>query len=353
MSTPQHISLVEVTRGKIVESIHYGSAAVANVDGNVLASIGDPQAVCFLRSSAKPLQLLALLEAGGLDRFQLTGQEIAIMCASHSGSDEHFQVLQTLQKKIGISQADLLCGIHPPTDRPTAERLLLAGEKPTPNRHNCSGKHTGMLALAKMLDAPLDNYLAIDHPVQQKILHTFAEMCDMQVTEIELGVDGCSAPVFAVPLTKAALAFARLSDPGQLQPRRADACRLIFASMCAHPYMVAGTGRFDTDFMSAAQGKIICKSGAEGYLAIGIQPGAGKAHNPAMGLALKISDGDADNRAAPLAALEILSQLDTLKPEVLEKLTRFLRRPVTNWRGLEVGEIRPAPTLRLKKEQIV
>lgn len=350
MHVPQHISLVEVTRGRIIESIHYGSAAVANVDGHLLASIGDPQAVCFLRSSAKPLQLLALLEAGGAERFQLTGQEIAIMCASHSGSDEHFQVLQTLQKKIGIDENILQCGVHPPTDRPTAERLLLAGEKPTPNRHNCSGKHTGMLALAKMLDAPFENYLEIEHPVQQKILRTFEEMCGLQPEQIELGTDGCSAPVFAIPLRNAAMAFARLSDPGNLEAKRASACQRIFKSMSEHPYMVAGSGRFDTEFMSATQGKFISKSGAEGYVAIGIPSGVATYTSSSMGFALKISDGDADNRAAPLAALEILSQLGVLKPEVLQKLTRFLRRPVTNWRGLEVGEIRPAPTLRINQE---
>jgi len=346
MASPHHIPLVEVTRGKIVESVHYGSAVVANANGHIVASVGDPQAVCFLRSSAKPLQLIALLEAGGAQRFQLTGQEIAIMCASHSGSDEHFQVLQTLQAKIGISQADLLCGIHPPTDRQTAERLLIASEKPTPNRHNCSGKHTGMLALARILAASLNNYLDIDHPVQQLILRTFADICSMQPDQIELGIDGCSAPVFAVPLANAALAFARLSDPGQLGSKRADACRLIFESMSAHPYMVAGNGRFDTEFMSVLGGKIICKSGAEGYVAIGVQSGLVGTDSPAMGLALKISDGDADNRAGPLVAVEILSQLGVLKQEEMDKLQRFVHRPVTNWRKLEVGEIRPTTLLK-------
>ena len=344
-SNLNHIPLVEVTRGKIVESVHYGSVAIVDNGGHLLHGLGDPQAVCFLRSSAKPLQVLALLEGGGAEKFGLTDQEIAVMCSSHSGSDEHFQVLQALQAKIGIRESDLLCGVHPPTDKPTAKRLLIAGQKPTPNRHNCSGKHTGMLALAKILSAPLENYLDIDHPVQQKILHTFAEMCDFPVDQIELGVDGCSAPVFAIPLTNAAMAFARLADPAQLDGKRMAACQKVFASMSAHPYLVAGTDRFDTDFMTVAGGKAISKSGAEGYVAIGIQPGALAKDSPAIGLALKISDGDSENRAGPLLAVEILSKLGLLSNDEMSRLQPYRSRSVTNWRKLEVGEIRPTASI--------
>jgi L-asparaginase II len=342
MHLPAHVPLVEVTRGESVESIHYGSAVVATENGEITTTAGDSGAVCYLRSSAKPFQALAFIERGGANVYHLTLKEIAILCASHSGTEDHVHTLQELHKKIGISAADLQCGIHPPMDRASAEALLLRGEKPNPLHHNCSGKHTGMLAFAKMIGAPLDNYLDIHHPVQQTILKTFSEMCDVAIEDIELGIDGCSAPVFAIPLKKAALGFARFSSPEHLSPARRDACRLIFKAMTTHPDMVAGPGQVDTIFMQAMQGKVLCKSGAEGYLALGIQANSHHNGNQALGMTIKISDGDAEHRAAPLVALEILKHLGILDAEQQNATREFGSRPIKNWRGLVVGEIRPS-----------
>jgi len=333
--------VVEVTRGKTVESIHLGAVAVVDATGHLLASCGDPRSVTFLRSSSKPFQALPLIEMGGVERFGLEGREIAIQCASHSGTDDHYHVISALQQKIGISESDLKCGTHPPFHEPTWHALLKRGETPTPNRHNCSGKHTGMIAQAKLRSLDYENYLNVDHPVQQTILQVFAEMCDLETADIALGVDGCSAPVFAIPLFNAALGYARLSDPRSLQAGRAAACRTITGAMMAHPEMVAGPGRFDTVLMQAAQGQIFSKMGAEGYQGIGVLPGVLEKDSPGVGIAFKIADGDLAGRAAPLVAIEVLRQLGALKESQIETLQNFYTRPVLNWRKLEVGEIRP------------
>jgi L-asparaginase II len=199
MTTPDHKPLFVLTRGEIVESIHYGSIAVVDKEGVLRASAGDPSAVTFLRSTAKPFQLLPFLANGGASYYHLEPQEIAVMSASHSGSDEHFAVVSGLQSKIGIGEADLLCGVHPPYDESTNEAMRARGEEPSPNRHNCSGKHTGMLAYARMMGWPTSDYINPDHPVQQSILKTFAMICDLEVEQVRLGIDGCSAPNFAVP----------------------------------------------------------------------------------------------------------------------------------------------------------
>lgn len=331
-----------LTRGETVESIHFGGIAVVNEQGRLVASYGDPETVTFLRSTAKPFQALPFIEAGGAEFFDLSLQEIALICASHAGTDEHFAVLQPLQAKTGVGEGDLHCGIHPPYDKETAEAMRKRGEEPTPNRHNCSGKHTGMLAFCRMKAWPLEEYLDPDHPVQQAILQTFAEMCALPIDRVATGVDGCSAPNFAVPLYNAALSYARLCAPGEFVEHRAVACRTITRAMAAYPGMIAGPNRFDTCLMETAAGRIVAKGGAEGYQGIGLLPGAIGAGSGALGIAVKIADGDPKGRARPAVTLEMLRQLGALNEEELAELAQFgPRTPVHNWRDLVVGEARP------------
>lgn len=330
--------VIEVTRGRIVESIHFGAAAVVTSEGRLIAYHGDPYAVSFMRSAAKPFQALPFIELDGDEKFGFTPAEVGLICASHSGTDEHREALMRLQAKIGITEADLMCGTHPPFHQPTADSLLIQGLKPTSNRHNCSGKHTGMLAHALLRGMPLSKYLEMDLPVQQSILQDFAEMCGMPAEQVELGIDGCSAPNFAVPLFNAALGFARLSDPRDQKPERARACQKIFDGMVGAPGMVAGPGRFDTLFMETKKGQILTKTGAEGYQAFGVPATNGR---PGLGIVLKIADGDLTERARTLMGLEILRQLDLLTPDEATQLAAFDTRKITNWRNIEVGEIRP------------
>ena len=359
MPIPQYVPLVETTRGAIVESIHYGAIAVCDTQGRLLARAGDAEALVFLRSSSKPFQALPLVEGGGMERFGLNDRELALMCSSHSGTDEHVAVLTALQRKLGVSAAELLCGTHTPSDPLTAERMFLRGEENSPLRHNCSGKHTGMLAQALLYGDPRQDYIDPGHPVQQRILRVFSEMTGVPVPEIILGTDGCSAPVFAVPLRAAAYAFARLADPSALPEPRRSALRRIFSAMTSHPDMVAGPDTFDTRLMTAGRGRVLTKGGAEGYQALAVLPAGSSG---AMGITLKISDGDlaqADRgqranaiaprgggRARSTAALEALRQLGVLDSAQLAELSDFAPRALSNWRNIPIGEIRPVFNLK-------
>jgi L-asparaginase II len=355
--TETYQPIFEVTRGRIVESIHFGAAAVVDSGGRLLAGLGDTKVITFLRSSAKPFQALPFIERGGDQTFHLTSREVALICGSHDGTDEHVEVLKGIQSKVGVQERDLLCGVHPISHLPTVEAMRARGEVPTPNRHNCSGKHTGMLAAARMRGLPIADYINPEHPVQKAILETLAEMCSIPMEQIEVGIDGCSVPNFAIPLYNAALGFARLCDPRGLLVERAAACRRITQSMMANPVMVGGPDRFDTLLMQACSGHMVAKGGAEGYMILGIMGGMLGAESPGVGIAFKISDGDlkiqkADgstyNRVRPAVALEILRQMGYISKKELEMLAADFGpvKPVTNWRKVVVGESRPAFTLQ-------
>lgn len=333
--------LLERTRGTTVESLHYGAATVVDSTGKLLSWIGNPQLVTFLRSAAKPFQALPFIERGGALAFDLLPHEIAQICASHGGTDLHAQTVAEIQRKVGVDESCLQCGTHPPLDRATSERLIAEGLQPTPIRHNCSGKHSGMLAHAKMRHLALDTYLEREHPIQKDILQTFAEMCQIDLAEIQLGTDGCSAPNFAIPLYNAALGYARLCDPQDLPTERAAACQTINSAMIAHPEYVSGYGRFDTRLMQVGHGRFVVKGGAEGYQSLGILPNLAEAGSKGVGIALKISDGDPSGNIRAAVMLEILHQLGYLGKAELGELAEFApAQPIYNWRKLRVGESR-------------
>ncbi len=345
--------VVEVTRGGVVESVHYGAAAVADRSGRLLAWVGDPQAVTFLRSSAKPFQALPLVEGGGLDAYGLTPRQLALICASHAGTDAHKAMAESIQAKVGLEESNLLCGTHPPYDAQTWSRMRDAGEPLTSNRHNCSGKHTGMLTQARFLGLPLETYIDPNHPVQGRILDAFSALCGLSPAQVLLGVDGCSVPTFAVPLAAAATGYARLADPSDLPPERARAVRRIVEAMVTNPDMVDGPGRFDTRLMQTTGGRILSKGGAEGFRGLAILPGALGPGSPGLGVAIKIADGDPGKltdsppgqRAGRRTALALLAQLGALVPDQLDELAEFGTQPVTNFRKLLVGETRACLTL--------
>ena len=343
--------LLELSRGDLVESVHCGAIAISDKQGNLIGSIGDLQLVTFLRSSAKPFQALPLIESGADEFYGLTPQEISLICASHSGTDEHVAILTDLQAKVGISEAQLLCGIHPPYDEQTAFTLKLHGQQPTSNRHNCSGKHTGMLIYSKFVEITSPEYISLDHPLQKRILTSLAEMAELSVDQINLGIDGCSAPNFAIPLRSAAQAFARLCDPAELSSSRARACQKITSAMMAYPIMVAGRERFDTRLMDTLPGRIVSKGGAEGYQGIGIMRDTLYPGSPSLGIAIKIADGDLNGRVRPAVTLEVLHQLGAIPEEDLNKLVEFGPvKTLKNWRQKEVGTSQPCFNLDIHTE---
>jgi len=344
--------LVEVVRGGMVESIHLGAVAVVDSRGNLISSLGNANKTVFLRSSAKPFQVIPLIEMGGMEKFGLTDRELAVMCASHSGTDEHVRAVEGIQKKIGVNESELLCGSHEPFDKPTAQALVERHEETTSNRNNCSGKHTGMLAQALLLNASKDDYIDPQHPVQVGILRIIGKMCDLQPGKVEIGIDGCSAPVFGVPLRNAALAYARLGDPTKLSEKRASAIHRITKAMTSYPDMVAGPGRFDTLLMQAGKGMIASKMGAEGFQGVTIMPDTHKMNSPASGICIKIADGDLSGRAVPVVTLEILNELGVLPQEITELKNTIGSRILFNFSGKQIGEIREAFTLDVHGKDI-
>ena len=347
----------ELTRGMTVESVHYGAIAVVDSHGKLVAWHGNPDAVTYLRSTAKPFQVLPFIENGGQQYYQLTAREIALMCASHAGTDEHVAVARSIQEKTGVSESELLCGVHPLSHQPTIEAMRLRDEPLTPNRHNCSGKHSGMLAYTRMLAQravlAIDGkpYIDPDHPIQIQILDALAEMCCLPASQIGVGIDGCSAPNFALPLRHAAWGYAHLCDSEcdeATPPARVAACHTICGAMTAHPEMVSGEGHFDTCLMEATRGRLVSKGGAEGYQGIGLMPGVLDPGSPAVGIALKISDGDLRSKVRSAVALEVLLQLGLLTAEEIQALASFGPCfPVYNWRKIPVGEARPVFRLNL------
>jgi L-asparaginase II len=329
-------SEVVLARGPIVESRHQVSAAVCDAAGRLVAWSGDPGLVTYMRSSAKPLQALALIETGAADAFGLTPQEIAVTCASHSGEDVHTGAVRSILAKAGVAEGALCCGTHAPIDRESARRLVLAGAKPTEVYSNCSGKHAGMLAVCQRQGWPLAGYRELDHPLQQLLMANIAAMAGVHPASVAIGVDGCGVPVHGVSLAAMATAFARLASPGGLTEARQGAVRRIVAAMQGFPHMVAGRGRFTTELMQAARPRVVAKSGAEAVYTLGLT-------EHALGVALKVHDGN--SRAAAPAAMSILAGLGALPSADLAALCAWSQPPVRNSLGDAVARLEPRISL--------
>ena len=328
--------LARVTRGDRVESVHRGSVAVVDEDGCLLASAGLPRAGIYWRSAAKPFQAMALLDAGGERAFRLGSDEIALLCASHGGEPRHVAAARRLLERGGFGPQDLACGAHLPMHEPSARALLAAGSRPTPLHNNCSGKHAGLLLACRLLGFDAQGYWLPDHPIQRIVKKRLAASCDVPPSRVGIAVDGCSLPVFYLPLSRLALAYARLVAPSR-EDETGDpkVRRRICRAMWESPGMVAGRDRFTTDFLAAGPASWIGKEGAEGVYAMGVS--SRRRGEKALGIAFKLEDGSA--RARDAVALDILSRLDRLPGAARRALTRYLSPVLRNVRGLEVGRI--------------
>lgn len=339
--------LVEGTRGDLVELIHRGHVAVVDATGGLLYSAGDPDKLTSMRSAAKPIQAIPIIESGAADRFGLDSGDLAIICSSHNSEPVHIEAVTRLLAKLGLSEEALQCGTHPPFDRRSADEIIRGGRELSPAYSNCSGKHTGMMALAAFLGHPLEGYFLPGHEVQQIILDTISQVTEVPRSEIRIGVDGCGVPVFGLPLRAMALAFARLADPDRMPESKQEPARQLRDAMLKHPYLVAGRNRICTALMQKAPGKVVAKSGADGIYCVGVLPGVVSGvsdHLPGIGIAVKIDDGS--DRARHPVVMETLRQLGALTGEELDALGWYHRTPIKNFRGETVGELRPAFRLR-------
>ena len=290
-------------RGELVDQIHRGHIAVTDHTGRILWKLGDPERLTFARSSAKPLQAIPVAESGALEHYGITPQELAVICSSHNGEPFHVKAVESILRKAGLSPDQLCCGAEYPMYVPAEDALKIAGIPRAPIYCDCSGKHAGMLITARHFGESLENYTALEHPVQQRILSVFAEMCGVETSEVQLAVDGCGVPVHAT-------------------------LRRITSAMTAHPEMVAGTDRVCTQLMAAFGDRIFCKSGASAFYAVGIK-------DKGIGIALKMEDGASS--IVPYAILSVLTQLGVITPEEACSLPRYHDKNLYNNHHAVVG----------------
>jgi len=340
--------LVEVKRGSITESRHRGHIVVVDPEGNIIASLGAPENVTYLRSSAKPLQAIPLLTTGAAERFDFTDREVALACGSHNGEPIHTELAASMLRKIGLGPEALRCGAHEPYSTEAALELRARGEQPSALHNNCSGKHAGMLAVAVHLGASTDNYESPENPVQKAIVDIVSQFSGVAVTDMAIGVDGCAVPAFGITVKAMALAYARLIAPlASFDKKTRDACERIVRVMSANPELIGGTSdRLDTELMRAAPRRLVSKVGAEGVYTAGVQPS--EEWPQGLGIAIKIEDGD-DKRARPTVVIESLRQLGVLRDESLEAVARYAFFPVKNRRDDVVGEVSASFDLKVKR----
>jgi L-asparaginase II len=325
---------VEVVRHGVVESRHRVHAAVVDSGERLRASLGDPDRVTFLRSAAKPFQALPVVADGAMDRFGIALEELAICCGSHSGEPRHLEVAGSLLRRLGLDGESLACGPHDPVHEPSRRALAEAGLEPMRLHNNCSGKHAGMLALARVHGWECDGYHRPEHPVQQRVLSEIARWVGVPVEAMALGTDGCGVVSPALPLRHVALGYARLASAARCGDHDPT---YVVGAMTSYPDMVAGEQRLCSDLMRRTAGRVFAKVGAEGVYAVGV-PGA------ELGITVKIEDGAA--RALAPAVLSLLRQLDLISEDDFGALYQHAFPELLNTRGEVVGEIRAAFTLR-------
>ncbi len=316
--------LAEILRGHAVESFHRGAFAISNAQGKIIQQQGDISRAIFPRSAIKAFQCVPLIESGAADYFDFDDEDIALACSSHNGEAEHLRVASSMLAKAGIDEAAYECGSQWPERMDDKSALIKAAQLPRAIHNNCSGKHAGMLAFAKHKGVPFADYVKRDHPVQQAVAKALDHYCKINTENAPCGIDGCSVPTWAMPLENLAQGFAKLFAQGNATGQR------IAKAARAHPFLIAGSNRFDTKIMTAVP-RLFIKVGAEGVF-------CGAIPHAALGFALKIDDGAI--RGAEVAAANMLAKLDCWTPTEKAAIESFTKSSMSNWRKLEVGETR-------------
>jgi L-asparaginase II len=325
---PEHVPLIRTTRGRFPECVHLGSVAVVDAQGALIAGVGDAHGMNFTRSALKPLQALGFVQDGGVQRFGFDSQMLALMCASHGGEAMHVKVVQRMLERIGARESDLRCGCHPPSYFTHTETSIPPGAHFSQLHHNCSGKHAGFLAFCRMHGQPLRRYLDLDSPLQQRVRANVERFAGQR--DLPIGIDGCSAPNFAMPLSSLAHTFGRLAAG-----ESPELAALAYA-MKRHPDLVSGTSRSDLMLMQAGAGDWVSKVGADGVQAIGVR-------SRGIGIAIRIADGN--RRALHVATIAVLQQLGLIDTPAGTPLAALDERVIRNYRGVAVGLVEPTFSL--------
>ena len=325
----EHPLAVDIRRGGSVESTHLVDIAVVDSDGRLILGYGDVERPVFPRSAMKPLQALALVEQlqqRDLDQ-SLSAESLCVTCASHNGQAAHLQAAGDLLRQFDIPEHHLICGAHWSLDQDSLIDQVRTIPQPTRLHNNCSGKHAGMLVLARLLDAPFDGYQRLDHPVQQRILGCLEAMAGCALTGYGAAVDGCGAPALAGPLGNWARGFALFTGDGPLPEHRQAACQTLAQAIADAPYLIAGDRRLCSTVNQAFGTAVTVKTGAEGVYAAAF-------HELGLGLMLKARDGA--KRAAEQALLHVMTRLGLNLPALVAE---SFQPVLTNWAGEAVGDI--------------
>jgi L-asparaginase II len=321
--------LVEALRGRLVESRHRGAVAVVDADGRGVLLLGDTGRPIYPRSAIKALQALPLIESGAADRFGLADEELALACSSHSGEPGHVATATRMLERAGLDASALRCGAHWPISQAAGQALARAGGTASALHNNCSGKHSGFLCTACALGVDKASYVEPTHPVQRAVKGILESLGGAPVGEDVCAVDGCSVPTWALPLDALAHAFARFGSGVGMGPERAKAAARLRAACAAHPWHVAGTGRFCTELMQRFGARIFAKTGAEGVYCAAL---------PEQGLGVAVKCDDGAGRAAEVILAATLARL---LPDDGPALEPFARPVLRNWNGNVVGSLRP------------
>lgn len=333
--------LIEVTRGRLVECSHRAAVAVVRGEDEILLAIGDCERPVFPRSAIKSLQALALVESGACERFSFDDKALALACASHAGQPGHVEIARRMLDQTGLDEGALACGAHWPSRAEAARDLARTADRPSRLHNNCSGKHAGMLATAVHLGEPVDGYTDPAHPVQVRIRGALEELTGAALMPEYCGMDGCSAPNWAMGLETMARAFARVASASGAGERFAGAYRRIMSACWAEPFLVGGTDRLDTVLLGLLRHRAITKTGAEGVYCAAV-PELG------IGIALKVDDGA--KRASQALIVHVLAALfGDADRDAFEELKS---QRLYNWDAIMVGEVRPADELVLALRQI-
>jgi len=328
--------LVEITRGALVESAHRGAAIVVDAKGGVVFEAGNVDLPIYPRSAVKALLALPMVEGGAAARLGLTDAEIALACSSHSGEEDHVATAISMLAKAGRDETCLECGTHWPSYDVASRALAASGKVPSALHNNCSGKHSGFICLACDRGDDPKGYIRPDHPTMKVITAALADMTSTRLDENNFAVDGCSIPTYAIPLRALALGFARFATGQGIGADRAAAAKRIREAVAAQPRMVAGTNRFDTKVIAALGERAFVKGGAEGVHCAAI---------PELGLGIAVKCDDGAGRAADVVTAALLARLlpnNGTPDPVLATLANPL---LTNWNGIEVGQMRAAGPL--------
>jgi L-asparaginase II len=335
------VPLVETTRGfadtgYFAENVHLGSVAVVDTKGTLLWSAGDPHVFTFTRSAIKPFQALPFLRGDGPARFGFSKDELAMLCASHSGEAKHVAAVESMLSKIGLDENCLACGCQTPLYYDSVGIAAPTGQRWRPVHHNCSGKHSGFLAWCRLHDLTVADYVDRGHPLQQAVRATLADLTGMQADAMPAGLDGCSAPNYALPLSRLAHLYARLAQ-GAADPQAGAPMGDLFDAMTSRPDLVSGQARCDLAYMQAGGGDWVSKVGADAVQTIGIR-------SAGLGIAIKIADGA--TRSLQTATYAVLDQLGLLDDGRRALLEPYRAPTLLNVRGAKVGQIRPVFTLQ-------